>query len=85
MEHLDDCSGYFLNCAFHDEDEYRADLSCWYREETFLCVGELLAAELAEEERISAEVDAQWEELLMMHAEDVNVSIDPIDALLDSV
>ena len=58
-DHLEDCSGYFFSCAFHDENDYRPDLSCWYKEETFVHVSELIAGELAEETRVSAEVHAE--------------------------
>ena len=82
VDHLEDCSGYFLNCAFHDENEYRPDLSCWYKEETFVRVSELIAAELAENDRLSAKVDSAWEEFLKMHVKDVNCFV---NALLASI
>ena len=39
-------------------------------------------AELAEEARLCAEVDAAWDEVLKMNAKDDNVALDPIDELL---
>ena len=40
-----------------------------------MCVNELLPAELAKEDRLCVEVDAAWDEVLKMRAEDVNVLV----------
>ena len=85
MNTVDDCSGYFFNCAFHDEDEYRPDQAIWYKEETFVCVGKLIGAQIEEEKRLCAEEDAEWDEYLKMCTEDVNVAMDPLDVLLSSL
>ena len=85
MNTVDDCSGYFFNCTFHDEDEYRPDQAIWYKEETFVCVGQLIGAQIEEEKRLCAEEDAEWDEYLKMCTEDVNVAMDPLDALLFSL
>ena len=85
MDTVDDCFGYFFNCAFHDEDDYRPDQATRYREETFVCVGQLNGAQIEEDKCFFDEEYAEWDEFLKMRTEDVNVSMDPIDVLLSSL
>ena len=40
-----------------------------------MCVSELLAAELAKDDRLCVKVDAAWDEVFKMLAEDVNVLV----------
>ena len=85
MNTFDDCSCYFFNYAFHDEDEYRPDQAIWYKEETFVCAGQLIGAQIEEEKRLCDEEDAEWDEYLKMHTEDVNVAMDLLDELLSTL
>ena len=73
LEEEEECDNYFADCAFHDEDDSRANLAKWHRENTINRLAELCAAEIAQEEQELKDTETQEAELLRMRACDVNL------------
>ena len=74
-----ECDEYFADCAFHDENDSRADLAVWYREDTFDRLAEYWVKSDAEEDLQQIEIDAQYRELDRMRCCDVNVIVNVIE------
>ena len=77
LEEEEECDEYFADCAFHDENDSRAYLTHWYREDTFNRLAELCAAEIAAEEQEAKDAKSQEAELLRMLDCDVNALSQP--------
>ena len=77
FEEEEECDEYFADCASHDEDDSRAELVKWYREDTFNRLAKLCAAEIAQEEQAVKDAEAEEAELLRMRACDVNALPQP--------
>ena len=73
-----ECDEYFADCAFHDENDSRADLAIWYRADTFDCLAALWLKSDAEEDLREIEIEKQYRELCRMSASDFNVIVNII-------
>ena len=59
LEEEEEGDEFFADCAFHDEDDSRADLAMLHREDTFNSLAELCAAEIAQEEHEVKDAEAE--------------------------